>query len=163
MSVDFFLKVAGVDGESKDHDFPKWIEITSWSMGGTNRGSHAGGGGGAGKIAVHDVTVTTFTNAASPTIFKFCCSGQKIATVEIVARKAGDDPQVYLKIKLTDVLVSSYNTDGQVVKDRKGISHTAESISFNYAKIEVAYGQQDEKGKVNALDKKMSHDLRTNK
>jgi type VI secretion system secreted protein Hcp len=164
MSVDFFMKVAGVDGESKDTVFPKWIEIVSWSMGGSNtRNGHVSGGGGAGKISVRDVTVTEFTNAASPSLFKFCCIGQKIATVEIAARKAGDTPQVYLKIKLTDVLVSSFHTNGQVVKDRQGISHTSEEVSFNFAKIEMAYGQQDEKGKVNALDKKMSHDLRTDK
>lgn len=166
MSVDFFMKVAGVDGESKDAEFPKFIEIVSWSMGGSNtRGGNVGAlsGGGTGKISVQDVRVTEFTNAASPTLFKSCCTGQKIATVDIVARKGGDSPQVYLKIKLTDVVVSSFQSNGQLAKDRQGISHTVEEVSFNFAKIEMAYGQQDEKGKVNSLDKKMSHDLRTNK
>ncbi len=48
-AVDYFLKIDGIEGESNDHKHKGEIEILSWSMGATQSGTHAfGGGGGAG-------------------------------------------------------------------------------------------------------------------
>ena len=84
--------------------------------------------------------------------------GKSIAWVELDTRRAGDTPQVFMKIKLTDVLVSSYKTGGS----SENIEPT-DNFTLNYGKIETSYGVQNDQGKVNSLDKKMSHDLRTNK
>ena len=40
--VDYFLKIDGIDGESVDDQFPKWIQIKSWSPGAANTGTHGG-------------------------------------------------------------------------------------------------------------------------
>jgi type VI secretion system secreted protein Hcp len=158
---DYFLKIDGVDGESKDDMFPNWIQIDSWTAGGSNSKPVAtGGGSGAGKVSVKDVVIQDVVSAATPTIHKFMLIGKRIAWAEIDCRKAGDTPQVYLKIKLTDVLISDHQ-----VSARKGSSDLppGEQFSLNFAMIEFAYGAQDEKGNVMSLDKKMGYDLRTNK
>ncbi|HEY2123108.1 MAG TPA: type VI secretion system tube protein Hcp, partial [Chthoniobacterales bacterium] len=67
MAVDIFLKIAGVDGESKDDKHKKDIDILAWSWGLSNSGSaQTGGGAGAGKVNVQDVSFTKWIDASSP-------------------------------------------------------------------------------------------------
>ena len=44
-TVDFFLKIEGIEGESEDRAHKGEIEILSWSWGVTNAGTSGGGGG----------------------------------------------------------------------------------------------------------------------
>ena len=158
--VDCFLKVAGIDGEASDAAFPKHIEVDSWSWGETNSGTHgSGGGGGAGKVAMQDMNFVTKIGQHSASLAQACATGQHIPTVELNCRKAGDKGQVYFKVKLSDVLVSSYQTGGS----SHGDVIPTDQMSFNFARIEFAYGKQDAKGKVNALDQKFGYDLKLNK
>ena len=158
--VDYFLKVAGIDGEATDATFAKHIEVESWSWGETNSGTHgSGGGGGAGKVSMQDISVVTKMGNHSPSLAQACATGRHIPTVELFARKAGDKPQVYLKVKLTDVLCTSYQTGGS----GHGDIVPSDQFALNFAKIEFAYGKQDAKGKVNALDQKFGYDLKMNK
>ena len=158
--VDYFLKLDGIDGESNDAQFPKHIQLESWSWGETNSGQHAtGSGGGAGKVSMQDFHFVMLMNNASATLAQACANGRHIASGELNCRKAGDTPQVFLKIKLTDLLVSSYQTGGS----SHGEIVPTDQISLNFAKIEYAYGKQDAKGKVASLDQKMGYDLKTNK
>jgi type VI secretion system secreted protein Hcp len=158
--VDYFLKLDGIDGESGDAQFPKHIQLESWSWGETNSGQHsAGGGGGTGKVSMQDFHFVMLMNNASPTLAQACANGRHIGFAELNCRKAGDTPQVFLKIKLTDLLVSSYQTGGSA----HGELVPTDQISLNFAKIEVAYGKQDAKGKVASLDQKMGYDLKANK
>src|SRR4051794_19398714 len=66
-------------------------------------------GGGTGKPDVHDVSVTKKVDKASPVFFKNCVSGAHYKKVTIAMRKAGKGQQEFLKITLTDVVISSYN------------------------------------------------------
>jgi len=158
--TDCFLKIDGIDGESTDDQFANWIELKSWSWGANNNRGHAGAtSSGTGKVAMHDMSFTALTNAASPSVAQACATGKPIASAELDCRVSGNPPQVKMKIKLTDVYVSSYQTGSS-----EGNSvHPTDTFTLNYGKIEFSYGKQDDKGKVNTLDKKMSHDLRTNK
>ena len=64
MAVDMFLKIAGVDGESKDKSHPMEIDVLAWSWGLSNSGSaHVGGGAGAGKVNVQDISITKIGRA----------------------------------------------------------------------------------------------------
>jgi len=48
-SVDYFLKIEGVEGESADKAHKGWIDLESWSWGETQEGAHAAGGGGPAR------------------------------------------------------------------------------------------------------------------
>jgi type VI secretion system secreted protein Hcp len=158
--VDYFLKVAGIDGESNDDAFKQNIELESWSWGESNSGGFAhGSGGGAGKVAMQDFHFVMKMNNASASLAQACANGTHIADATLNCRKAGDTPQVFLKIKMSDVLVSSYQTGGSA----HGEIVPTDQISINFAKIEYAYGKQDAKGKVASLDQKMGYDLKANK
>lgn len=57
-SADYFLKIEGVDGESKDDKHKGQIETSSYSWGATQTGSaHVGGGLGSGKANMQDISV----------------------------------------------------------------------------------------------------------
>jgi hypothetical protein len=56
--VHYFLKVAGVTGDSTDKDHKGWFEIDGFDFGVTQSGGAAtGSGAGAGKVAFSPLTV----------------------------------------------------------------------------------------------------------
>jgi len=145
--VDYFLKISnGIDGESKDSKHTNEIEVDSFSWGVSQSGTagKTGTGQGAGKASFQDMHFTTRLNKASPKLKLACATGQHIDEATLVARKAGGQQEEYLKIKLTGVLVSSYQQGGSAGGDVV----PTDQFSLNYAKIEYTYQQQTDKGSV---------------
>jgi len=141
MAVDMFLKLDGIKGESKDHKHKDEIHIESFSWGLSQTGSFGtAGGGGAGKVSVHDISITKFLDKASPALMLHCCNGKHIKDGLITVRKAGEKPLEYLKIKLTDILISSVQEAGH------GGDLLSESLSLNFAKFHVEYQEQKPDG-----------------
>lgn len=142
MAVDYLLKINGVDGESKISGHEDEIDVLAWSWGMSQSGTmHVGGGGGAGKVDVQDISLTKYVDKATPTLIKMCCNGKHFDEVLLTARKAGEEALEYFKIKMTQVLVTSINTGGSGGDDR-----LTENVSLNFAKYEVAYTPQKEDG-----------------
>jgi len=142
MAVDMFIKITGVDGEAKDHKHKKEIDVLSWSWGMSNSGSaHAGGGAGAGKVNVQDLTFTKYVDSASPKLMLSCCNGKHYDEALLTVRKAGEKPVEYVKIKLTEVMITSVSTGGSGGEDR-----LTENVTLNFAKVHVDYTPQDDKG-----------------
>jgi type VI secretion system secreted protein Hcp len=143
MAVDMFLKLDGVNGESKDKTHPKDIDVLSWSWGMSNSGSaHAGGGAGTGKVNVQDVSLTKYIDSSSPKIMLSCCDGTHFATAVLTVRKAGgESPVEYVKIKMEEVLITSVTTGGTGGEDR-----LTENVGLNFAKVNVEYVPQTDKG-----------------
>ncbi|SRR5258705_3597371 len=138
MAVDMFLKLDGIKGESKDGKHKDEIHIESFSWGMSQTGSFgAGGGGGAGKVAVHDISVTKFVDKSSPVLMLHCANGKHIKEALVTFRKAGEKPLEYLKIKLTDLLVSSVQEAGH-----GGGDLLTESVTLNFGKVTVEYQEQ---------------------
>ena len=106
-AVDFYLKLDGIDGESADHKHKGSIDIESFSWGVTQMGAHgAGGGGGAGKASFNDFHFTMKVNKATPKLMLACATGEHIKKAVLIARKAGKDQQEYMKVTMSDILVS---------------------------------------------------------
>ena len=140
--VDYFLKIKDIEGESGDSKHKNEIDIEAWSWGENNSGSHSyGGGGGAGKVSMHDFNFTMRVNKASPKLLLACASGQHIKEALLTCRKAGKEQQEYLKIKFTDLLVSSFQTGGS-----NGDVVPVDQIALNFAKIEYEYYPQKDDG-----------------
>jgi len=141
MAYDAFLKLDGVKGESQDDKHKEEIDIMSFSWGMAQGGGFgSGGGGGTGKVSVHDIAVTKAVDAASCTLMLFCCNGKHIPSGLITVRKAGENPLEYMKISLTDILISSVQHGGQ------GGEIMTENISLNVGKFKVDYFTQKEDG-----------------
>ena len=141
--VDYFLKIDGIEGESQDAKHKNEIDLESWSWGESQTGSHAaGGGGGAGKVAMQDFHFVMKINKASPKLALACASGEHIKKAVLTCRKAGKEQQEFLKVTLSDFLVSSYQTGGNGHADVTPM----DQISLNYSKIEWDYKEQKHDG-----------------
>jgi len=148
--VDYFLKIEGIPGESVDAKHKNEIHLEAWTWGQTNDGSHdSGGGGGAGRVAMEDFEFKMYVNKASPKLFLACATGDHIKEALLTCRKAGKEQQEYLKIKFSDLLVSSYQTGGSN-KDGSADVIPLETIKFNFSKIEITYCPQKADGKLDA-------------
>jgi type VI secretion system secreted protein Hcp len=157
--VDIFMKIDGIQGESKDAKHEGQIDVLSWSWGASQTGtSSAGGGGGAGKVHVTDLTFTKRVDKASTALILDCCNGKHHKDATLTVRKAGEKPLEYLQIKLADVLVSSVHEGGAHSSD---ILPT-ENITLNFAKFEVVYKEQDATGAQKGGDLKMGWDVKAN-
>jgi type VI secretion system secreted protein Hcp len=142
MAVDMFIKIGDIKGESTDDKHKDEIDVLSWSLGATQAGTSGhGGGGGAGKVQLQDLTFTKYIDKATPTLFKLCCSGTHIDKVLLTVRKAGGTALEYLKISLEEAIVSSIATGGSGGQDR-----LTENISLNFSKVKVDYTPQTAKG-----------------
>ncbi len=141
--VDYFLKIDGVDGESTDDKHKGEIELESWSFGGTNSGSFSsGGGGGSGKVSMQDFHFVKKTDKASAKLLVACCTGEHIKTATLVCRKAGGEQQEFLKIILSPILVSTFQSGGSSGTDIIPM----EQIALNFGKIEYKYKEQKPDG-----------------
>jgi type VI secretion system secreted protein Hcp len=142
-TVDYFLKVDGIEGESQDTGHENEIELQSFSWGETNAGSYGGGtqGGGTGRVAMQDLNTVMVINKASPSLMLACAKGSTVDSVVLTCRKsAGDSPIDFLKYTLGNVRVTGYHSGGgsDVVP--------MDTVSFNFKTIEIEYTPQDDTG-----------------
>src|SRR5690242_7238505 len=107
-TADYFLDIPGIEGESKDSEHQKHIELASWSWGVQNTGAGSyGGGSGSGKATASDFHCTKKHDTSSPALMQACAAGDHFDTATLYARKAGGGQKEYLKWTLTDVMISS--------------------------------------------------------
>jgi type VI secretion system secreted protein Hcp len=142
MAVDMFLKIATVDGESTDSVHSGEIDLLSWSFAANQTGtSNTGGGSGAGRVSIQDLTITKKVDKSSPTLFALCCKGSHVATADLTVRKAGGDALEYLVVKMEHVLITGFQTTGSDGQDT-----LVEQISLNFKKVGLVYTPQLDDG-----------------
>ena len=156
-SVDYFLKIEGVEGESMSETHKGQIEIDSFSWGMSNSGSMAaGGGGGAGKVSFTSLRLTTIVSKASPMLFESVATGKHFPSATLTLVDSEQRGTEFMKVTLSDVMISSYQTAGV-----SGGAPT-ESFRLNFAKIEYEYTPQSSDGSMDA-PVKAGYDLALNK
>lgn len=142
-ALDRFLKIEGIEGESTDASHPNEIDVLAWSWGvsapiveGTVGGTRA-----SGKAKVEDLVVTKYIDKSSPRLINACLDGQRLPSVVLTVRRAGDSPQEFYRIELKDVIVSSHSTLDDGVE---GL--IVEQVSFNFGEIIIRYTIWDATG-----------------
>lgn len=146
-TVDYFLKIDGIKGESNDAKHKDEIELESFSWGETNEGSHASGsGGGAGKVSMQDFHFVMKMNKASPEIMLACAEGRHIKQAVLTCRKAGKEQQEFLKITFNGLLISGYQTGGSAGSDVIPM----DQVSLNFTTIKFEYKPQKADGTLDA-------------
>jgi type VI secretion system secreted protein Hcp len=156
--VDYFLKLDGVKGESTDSKHKEEIDLESWSWGVTQSGTSGfGAGAGAGKAVSQDFHFTKRFDKASPVLFITCTTGKHFKDAVLTARKAGEGQQEYLKITLSDAIVSSYQVGGS---EGSGVV-PSDQFSLNFSKVEFSYKPQKSDGSLDA-EVKQTYDFSKN-
>lgn len=143
MAVDMFLEIEGVKGESKDSKHKDKIDILSWSWGATNQGgAHHGGGAGAGKVNVQDVSIVKLLDLSTASLLESVSRGKHFAKAKITVRKAGENPLEYYILSLENVYCTSYAISGSEHGDL-----LTEQLTLTFKKFDAKYVVQDDKGK----------------
>jgi type VI secretion system secreted protein Hcp len=146
MAFDTYLKLDNVEGETTAKGYEKQIEIYSFSWGASNPTTVSPGKDGlsSGRVSISSFNIMKKTEKSSSKLFQACCRGDHFPTALVHLRKAtgegGQKP--FLTYKFTDVMVESIQWSGS----SGGDDTPTESVSFAFAKVEVEYFMQDDKG-----------------
>ena len=132
-----FLKLDGIPGESTSKAFDKQIEVSSFQWGVSN--GAAVGGRGASQPTADDIVITKTIDASSALLLGACLSGKVVKTGVFTFEKDRSTKAAaevkFLQIKLTNVLVSSYD-----IGDASGANNApTDRVSFSFQKIEFDY------------------------
>jgi len=138
---DMFLKITGVKGESQDSKHKDAIDVLSWSWG-TSTGTGRVKKGTVPPQCIQDLHVTKFVDSSTPQLIMQGVMGQTAKEATLTVRKSGADQQEYLVIKMTDVLVSSYQTGGSANSNMPLI----DSLVLSFSTIEGEYRPQKADG-----------------
>lgn len=161
MAIDMFIKFEApvVKGESLDAKHKGETDVLAWSWGMSNSGSaHMGGGAGAGKVNVQDLSLTKYIDAGSTDLMLAACNGQHFKKATLYVRKAGKNPLEYVKMTMEQVLITSVSTGGSGGEDR-----LTENVTLNFAKVKVEYTKQKDDGSADGGPTTLGWDIAANK
>lgn len=130
-AIDMFLKLSTISGESVDVVHRNEIDVMSWSWGMSQAGSAIIG---AGKPTIQDISFTKLVDASTPLLLTSVVTGSIIPSAILTVRKAGGTPFEFLKITLTNVMVSSVSNSGSGVQ---GV--LTETVTFSFQQFRVDY------------------------
>lgn len=143
MAQDIFLKINGIDGESADASHKNEIEVLQWNWEISQDSTmHVGSGGGSGKAKVEDLEFVHYVDRASPNLMKFCLTGKHIPEAKLTVRKAGGNPLEYLKLTMTDVIVTLVKPSGTSTSDVR----STETVHLSFSKVKQEYTVQNPQG-----------------
>ncbi len=92
-------------------------------------------GGGAAKATVEDLVFFHNIDRASPTLMSYCLTGKHIPKAVLTMRKAGGVPFDFLRITLSDVIVTG-----------EEISASYEQVRLSFAEVMQEYTVQNAQG-----------------
>jgi len=139
-SMDYYLKVDGIAGDSNHAQHRDWIDILSFSWSVTHSASGGpGGGGGAGRPVFQDFSWSQIVDSSIPPMFLALTQGKHIKEVTLDVVRPGERSSPFFQMSFEDVLLSSLSVVGS------GEEPVA-SLSFSYSKVELVYTPQDPKG-----------------
>lgn len=159
MGMEIFLKISGVDGESKAHGHEDEIDVHSFSLGASNPSSvGTGAGSGAGKVDISSLSIQKEVDLASAKLFQKCCDGTHFDEATLCVREAGgESPLEYYVVKMKQVFIDSVNWGGAAAGPKPG-----ESLTISFAEIQIDYTAQTETGAAGKTGQG-SWNLKTNK
>ena len=140
MANDLFLKVQGADGHSKDDKHKDgWIDIDSYSFGGSQASTqYSGGGAGSGKVSFQDFHFTAKAGIECPVMMGFMCAGEHIPKVQLHAQKVGGKGKMtFLDILLEECFITSLNMGDSAGGDEPRVQY-----SLNFTKSTMKYTPQ---------------------
>jgi type VI secretion system secreted protein Hcp len=142
MAVDMFLRLDTVDGESTDHAHAGEIDILSFSFAAHQTGTaSSGGGSGAGRVSLQDITITKKVDKSSPLLFYLCCKGLPLETGAITCRKAGGEALEYLVVAMEGILITGIQNTGSDGQDQ-----VVEQVTLNFKRAGLIYTPQLDDG-----------------
>lgn len=137
MAIDYFLKITGIQGESTSAQHQGEIDVETWSWGETApRPTGGGPGGGAGRVVPRDFVFSARTSRATPPLLLACATGRHFQEAVLVGVRAGRAQQQFLRYKLTDVQVTSFETGAS---EAAAGGEPTDQVALAFRTLEVEY------------------------
>ena len=152
MAVDAFIKFVGnkvkIKGESQDSALSgkdDWSALRSVTFSTEHQSSIGTSSLGAagGKVKFNEFTITKYVDIASPALFLSLCSGDSLASAQIIMRKAvggtaSSGKTGYLSYDFALLFVTNIET--ALEEDAEA---PTETVKFAYGASRITYAQQD--------------------
>jgi type VI secretion system secreted protein Hcp len=139
MAFDAYLKMDGITETLPGGE----MELDSFSWGVSNSGTAGStGGAGAGKASFQDFSFTLQAGKQSPKLFEAAVMWAHIHNATLTVTDKAEP----ISIHFTDVVITSYKLDEGALGDRREgdggpqLGAPAESVSFNFLKVDYSVG-----------------------
>lgn len=142
MSLTGYLKIDDIPGESKRADHEDEIDVhgVHWQISQATS-SARGSGRTQSRAQVSSLTCYKVYDASSPYLALACMQGKSIPEVVFMLRKdSGEAHLDYLKITMTDVVVSGYEMINDGTDPDKQL--VGEMLSLSFEKVSIVYTLQ---------------------
>lgn len=138
-SVDYFLRLDGIPGESTDDQHAGEIDIASFQWGVNLEGTACSTA--RQRPTISGISIAKNLDRASPKLMQAAATGTHIATATLTARRAGGPAgQEFLVITLQQVVVSGYALDAGAG------TFPQDTFTLAFATIKVEYTPQNADG-----------------
>ncbi len=145
MALNMFIKIDSIKGESQDAKHKDEIDVLSWSWGLEHPVAiPSGGGAAAGKVSVHDLSITKRTDISTPQLMLACANGKHIKEAMLTVRKPDRNQLEFVRIKMSDLMVRAISAADS------GAESITENVALNFAKVQVEYVPQKPDGTAGA-------------
>lgn len=137
MALNALMQVSSAKGESKNKNFPEWIELQGWDWEVECESSWTkGGGASVGKPNPGKMNWEHYFDTSSTTLLMFMCSGQAFDKVTLVMQKGTggkDGQQTFFKMIMLGAFITkvsnSATDEGNVVQK---VEMVFKDVEFHY-------------------------------
>jgi type VI secretion system secreted protein Hcp len=135
-TLDFFLKIDGIPGESTDARHWDEIDVTSWSWGLSNTGSTLPGGGGAAKVVFQDFRWSQGVDKSVVPMFVDLATGKHLRSVRLdVVRDDGASVNSFFELSFAEVILTQLQLGGA------GTAQSA-TAALDFGRVTMRYRPQ---------------------
>jgi type VI secretion system secreted protein Hcp len=140
MAFTGYLKIEGIDGESKRADHEGEIDCFGVEFSAKQSSSSSVGSGRTrGRATLSDFTFHKWMDAASPYLALACAKGKSFEEIVFTVRKdSGDAHLDYLIVTLTNCIIAVYEMR-QDSPEADSSELIAEKISVSYEELKIKY------------------------
>ncbi len=139
-----FAKYDGIDGESKDANHDKWIDVLNVDWGASLPNAGVSSAKMKSIPIVQDFVITVEYDKASPKLQEKCLLGEVIPKLEIEQTATyGGAREVYLKYELKNVMITSFQISAS---GNDEVGPPTVVYSTNFEEIKVTYTEYDHEG-----------------
>jgi type VI secretion system secreted protein Hcp len=142
-SVDYFLKIDGVPGESQDDKHRQEIEVLGFQWRELQQIDQSNGLP-IGKVRMEAFEFTMHISKATPKLYLSCAQGASFPTVVFTARKAGAGQQDYLKFTFQNAFLQEFT----LLSTGGTTTVPLSSVKLLFQDLEISYLPQQGDGKM---------------
>lgn len=147
MSMDLYLQLDGIRGDSVSRGHERWIELDSVAWGVTHAAgaSSSGVGAATGRASFAPLQATGAMGSATPPLFLACASGTRIQEAVLEAVSVGAEPGVLARWELENVRVSALTIAGATSAEAM-----SDALSLAYGRVTYTTFPTDRRGQPGA-------------